>query len=96
MTPHDDTHSRRPAARLAETRADLIARLSGLPGPARIEMARREAEATGGAIIAPSLPWGPQEHEITLLGLMASGPTEHAAVEEWIKAARRSADAVAA
>lgn len=85
-----------PHHMLASARAELAATLTALPGPARLAEARAACEACGGALIAPALPWGPQEHEITLLGIAASGPTERAAIAEWIKAAQRSAEGAAA
>ena len=92
MTKHD----KQTAGMIAIARSELAATLAGLCGAERIAAARRACDTCGGSMIAPRLPWGPQEHEISLLGIMASGADEATAVAEWIKTATRCTEETSA
>ena len=92
MTHHDP----QTAQMIATARAELAASLADMPRTEQVAAARRACDTCGGSLIAPAVPWGPQEHVMSLLGITGMGASEAGAVADWIKAAQRSAQGVAA
>ena len=70
-------------------RQDVADRWSDLRDPDLEQVAATDIVRLGGCHIPPAGQWGPVEHEITLLGLSATGVTLAAAARAWIKRTRR-------
>lgn len=79
------------AEALAEVRLDVAMSLERVEPLAQEVAIRFAVDASGGAIIAPALGWGPHEWTICLLGVSVNGISFPEAIQAWIKAALRMA-----
>lgn len=75
-------------------RLDVAAAWNGLRDDDLEEAVRAAVIDFGGCYMPPCGEWGPLEHELSLLGLSATGETLAAAARSWIKRTHRYSEAL--
>jgi hypothetical protein len=70
-------------------RRGIVDRWRNLPDDLLEADACRAVEALDGCYIPPGGEWGPMEHELTLLGITATGNSLANAARSWMKRAKR-------